>query len=101
MGIEAELVIEDTSNRLRRYLLSMAGRNAVALKLASVLEEEAEQGNGGDSDVEGDDAREHNGAMNDFFLDRDINSSIEEKMQSWMETKIVVSFPMRMLLRPL
>lgn len=79
-GIEApESVIEDsTSNGLPRYLLSLAGRNDVGLNLASVLEEEAERGDGGDSDVEGDDAREHDGAMNDSLLDIDVNSSIEE-----------------------
>ena len=41
LGADAESAIEDSSNRLPRYLLSLAGRNDVGLNLASVLEDEA------------------------------------------------------------
>jgi hypothetical protein len=70
--------IDESSTRLPRYLTSLAGRNDVGVNLSSVLEEEAERGDGGDSDVEGEDAREHDGAMNDSLVDKDVNSSIEE-----------------------
>jgi hypothetical protein len=71
-------VVDDSSTQLPRYLLSLAGRNDVGINLGAVLEEEAERGDGGDSDVEGDDTLEHDGAMNDSLLDKDVNSSIEE-----------------------
>jgi hypothetical protein len=70
--------IDDSSLRLPFYLLNLAGRNESGINLSSVMEEASELGDGGDSDVEGDDAREHHGAMNDSLLDKDINSSIEE-----------------------
>ena len=61
MGADAKLAIEDSSIRLPCYLLSLAGQNNVGLNLASVLEKETEQGNGGDTDIEGNGAWGHEG----------------------------------------
>jgi hypothetical protein len=50
--------------------LRLAGRNDLGVNLSNVLEEDAELGDGGESDVEGDDAHDHDVALNASLLDR-------------------------------
>jgi hypothetical protein len=49
-------------------LLNLAGRNDTGMNLSSVLEEAKTQCDGGDSNVEGNDAQDHDGAMNDCLV---------------------------------
>jgi hypothetical protein len=52
------------------YLVRLAGQNDHGVNLTNVFEEAAELGNGGDSDAEGDDARDHNVALIASLFDR-------------------------------
>jgi hypothetical protein len=62
--------IEDTQ-QLPSYLLRLASRNdLLGVNLSNVLEEAAELGDGGDSDQEGDDARDHDVAFLASNLER-------------------------------
>jgi hypothetical protein len=62
---------EDSSSLLPSYLLRLGGRNDLGgVNLNNVMEEAAELGDGGDSDVEGDDALEHDVALNATLLER-------------------------------
>jgi hypothetical protein len=54
----AAAAIDNSSLRLPSYLLRMAGQNDISSNLNNVFEEAAEFGDGGNSDIEGDDARE-------------------------------------------
>jgi hypothetical protein len=69
-GTAATAAIDDSSLWLPSYLLRLAGRNDLGVNLSNVLEEAAELGNGGDRDVEGDDAHQHDVALNVSLLDR-------------------------------
>jgi hypothetical protein len=50
--------------------LRLAGRNDLGVNISNVLKEAAELGNGGDSDVEGDNAHEHDVVLNASLVDR-------------------------------
>jgi hypothetical protein len=69
-SIAATCAIDDSSSELPSYLLRLAGRNDHGVNLANVFEEEAELGDGGDSDADGDDARDHDVALTASLLDR-------------------------------
>jgi hypothetical protein len=62
--------IDGSSLRLPSYLLRLAGRNDFSVNLSNVLDEAAELGDSGDSYVEGNDAHEHDVALNVSLLDR-------------------------------
>jgi hypothetical protein len=68
-GTAAAATIDGYSLRLPSYLLRLAGRNDLGVNLSNVLEE-ADSGNGGDSNVEDSDAHEHDVALNAFLIDR-------------------------------
>jgi hypothetical protein len=73
----ATAAIDDFSTQPPVRFLSLAGGNDAAgrMNLSSVLEEAQEQGDGGDSNVEADDAQDYDGAVNDCLLvDNDVQS---------------------------
>jgi hypothetical protein len=84
------VAIDDSSTWPPSCLLSLPKRRDEATNLRKVLEEAAEEegdggdsdvegdDDGGDSDVEGDDARDHDGAKSDSLQDKDVDSSIED-----------------------
>jgi hypothetical protein len=70
VGTTGIATINDSSLQLPSYLLRLAGRNDLGVNLSNVLEEAAELGDGGDSDVGGDDTHDHDVALNASLLDR-------------------------------
>jgi hypothetical protein len=69
-SIAAASAVEDSSLRLPSYLTRLAGRQDHGVNLTNVFEEAAEVGDGGDSDAEGDDARDHDVALTASLFDR-------------------------------
>ena len=66
----AAAAIDDSSLRLPFYLLRVVGRNDRGVNLNNVFEKGAALGDGGDSDVEGDDAHDHDVALTASILKR-------------------------------
>jgi hypothetical protein len=70
-GTTVEPVIDEFTSELPSYLLRLAGTHEnLGVNLSNVLEEAAELGDGGDSDQDGDDARDHDVALTASNLER-------------------------------
>jgi hypothetical protein len=69
-SIAAASAIDDSSLRLPSYLLRLGGRNDHGVNLTNVFEEAAELGDGGDGDIEGNDARDHDVALTASLLNQ-------------------------------
>jgi hypothetical protein len=84
--------IEDTSSQLPSYLLRLASRNdLLGVNLSNVLEEAAELGDGGDSDAEGDDAHEHDSALNASNLDRMSLLEETDAVEDTVDNSVVIA----------
>jgi hypothetical protein len=99
-GTAVTAMIDDSSLQLLpSYLLRLAGRNGLDVNLSNVLEEAAELGDDGDSNVEGDDAHEHDVVLN-ASLCICLKKPIQLKIQTTVSSlPVVVVFCWLLLLR--